>query len=55
MITLKYVSSDFKMRITGTYSSSYTFEVTKAFFFTNKILSAIENNIYTTDITATNI
>lgn len=44
-----------KIRIPETYSFGYTFKITKAFFFTNKILSAIENNIYTKDINGTNI
>lgn len=38
-----------------TYYLSYAFQITKAFFFTNKFLSAIENNIHTGDIIGTNI
>lgn len=47
--------SNIKIRIAETYSFGYTFKITKAFFFTNKILSAIENNIYTTDSNGTNL
>lgn len=50
-----YDQSNIKIRTAKTYSLGYTFKITKAFFFTNKILSAIENNIYTKDINGTNL